>query len=66
MVISFSIYKSKTLIPELIKLDIKIASDISYVETEQGVHSLSLVIDAYTRKIMGYELSDEMRAHLSL
>ena len=66
MVISFSIYKSKTLIPELIKLDIKIASDISYVETEQGVHSLSSVIDAYTRENMRYELSDEMRAHLSL
>jgi hypothetical protein len=62
MVISFSIYKSKTFIPELIKLDIKIASDISYVETEQGVHSLSLVIDAYTRENMRYEL----RAHLSL
>jgi transposase InsO family protein len=37
-------------------------SDITYVETEQGVHYLSLVTDAYSRKIMGYELSDEMKA----
>ncbi|AQS39434.1 hypothetical protein Sps_04539 [Shewanella psychrophila] len=37
-------------------------SDISYVQTEEGVHYLSLVTDAYSRKIMGYELSDEMKA----
>ena len=37
-------------------------SDITYVETEEGVHYLSLVTDAYSRKIMGYEVSDNMRA----
>lgn len=37
-------------------------SDITYVETEAGVHYLSLVTDAYSRKIMGYEVSDDMRA----
>lgn len=37
-------------------------SDITYVKSEQGVHYLSLVTDAYSRKIMGYELSDEMKA----
>ena len=37
-------------------------SDITYVETEEGVHYLSLVTDAYSRKIMGYEVSDDMRA----
>jgi transposase InsO family protein len=37
-------------------------SDITYVETDEGVHYLSLVTDAYSRKIMGYELSDNMRA----
>ena len=37
-------------------------SDITYVETEQGIHYLSLVTDAYSRKIMGYELSNEMKA----
>ena len=37
-------------------------SDITYVETDEGVHYLSLVTDAYSRKIMGYEVSDDMRA----
>jgi transposase InsO family protein len=37
-------------------------SDITYVETEEGVHYLSLVTDAYSRKIMGHEVSDDMRA----
>ncbi|MUL06934.1 IS3 family transposase, partial [Aliivibrio fischeri] len=37
-------------------------SDITYVQSQEGVHYLSLVTDAYSRKIMGYELSDEMKA----
>ncbi len=37
-------------------------SDITYLESEEGVHYLSLVTDAYSRKIMGYELSHSMKA----
>lgn len=37
-------------------------SDITYVESEEGVHYLSLVTDACSRKIMGHELSWEMKA----
>ena len=37
-------------------------SDITYVESGEGVHYLSLVTDAYSRKIMGYEVSREMKA----
>ncbi|MBY5949318.1 IS3 family transposase [Photobacterium rosenbergii] len=37
-------------------------SDITYVQSEDGIHYLSLVTDAYSRKIMGYELSNEMKA----
>ena len=37
-------------------------SDITYLESDEGVHYLSLVTDACTRKIMGYELSREMKA----
>jgi len=37
-------------------------SDITYVESAQGVHYLSLVTDACSRKIMGHELSHEMKA----
>ena len=37
-------------------------SDITYVRSEEGVHYLSLVTDAYTRKIMGHHLSHDMKA----
>ena len=37
-------------------------SDITYVESQEGVHYLSLVTDAYSRKIMGHEVSREMKA----
>lgn len=37
-------------------------SDITYVETEEGIHYLSLVTDAFSRKIVGYNLSHEMKA----
>lgn len=37
-------------------------SDVTYVESDEGVHYLSLVTDAYSRRIMGYELSREMKA----
>ena len=39
-----------------------LVSDITYVESEEGVHYLSLVTDAGSRKIMGHELSREMKA----
>lgn len=41
-------------------------SDITYVESDEGVHYLSLVTDAYSRKIMGYEVSREMKAYDTL
>lgn len=37
-------------------------SDITYVESAEGVHYLSLVTDAYTRQIKGYELANDMKA----
>ncbi len=37
-------------------------SDITYVESKEGVHYLSLVTDAFSRKIVGYHLSNEMKA----
>jgi putative transposase len=36
-------------------------SDITYVESSEGVHYLSLVTDAYSRKIMGHALSRDMK-----
>lgn len=35
-------------------------SDITYVKSREKTHYLSLVTDAYSRKIMGYNLSDTM------
>lgn len=37
-------------------------ADITYVTSKQGTHYLSLVTDAYSRKIIGYHLSDDMPA----
>ena len=35
-------------------------SDITYIKSNERTHYLSLVTDAFSRKIMGYELSDDM------
>jgi putative transposase len=37
-------------------------SDITYIDTEKGFNYLSLVTDAYSRKIVGYHLSKTLRA----
>ena len=39
-----------------------LVSDITYLESDQGVHYLSLVTDANSRKIVGYHLSADMKA----
>lgn len=38
-------------------------SDITYVKSRENTHYLSLVTDAYSRKIMGYHLSDDLSAN---
>jgi len=35
-------------------------SDITYIKSKECTHYLSLVTDAYSRKIMGYKLSNDM------
>ena len=35
-------------------------SDITYVKSRERTHYLSLVTDAFSRKVMGYHLSDDM------
>lgn len=37
-------------------------SDITYIKSRERTHYLSLVTDAYSRKIMGYHLSNDMSA----
>jgi len=36
-------------------------SDITYIRTKDGFQYLTLITDAYSKKIMGYKLSDNMR-----
>ena len=38
-------------------------SDITYIKTQQGNMYLSLVTDAFSRKIVGYNVDDNMEAH---
>ncbi len=37
-------------------------SDITYIKSREKTHYLSLVTDAYSRKIVGYHLSDDLNA----
>jgi transposase InsO family protein len=39
-----------------------LVSDITYIKSREKTHYLSLVTDAYSRKIVGYKLSDDMSA----
>lgn len=39
-----------------------LVSDITYLKSRERTHYLSLVTDAYSRKIVGYKLSDDMSA----
>lgn len=47
---------------EVTKSEEVLVSDITYLKSDEGTHYLSLTTDAYSRKIMGYELSNEMKA----
>ncbi len=50
----------KELVPE--RPEHVFVSDITYVKSRERTHYLSLVTDAYSRKIVGYKLSDDMAA----
>lgn len=64
---TFSHHRFKKHPNRLMSLDLErpnqaYVSDITYVESDEGVHYLSLVTDAYSRKIVGHHLSRDMRA----
>ena len=54
--------KNPNLLPlkELKKAEQVFVSDITYIKSREKTHYLSLVTDAYSRKIMGYHLSGDM------
>ena len=41
-------------------------SDITYIQTQSGHNYLSLVTDLYSRRIMGYHLSEDLRTEGTL
>lgn len=43
-----------------------LVSDITYLVTQEGFCYLALITDAYSRKIVGYELSRRMKSELAL
>lgn len=47
---------------KLTRPDQAYVSDITYLDSDEGIHYLSLVTDAYSRKIVGHHLSDDMAA----
>ena len=47
---------------KLIRPEQAFVSDITYIKSKERTHFLSLTTDAYSRKIMGYKLSDDMSA----
>lgn len=50
----------KTIVPK--RPEHVFVSDITYIKSREKTHYLSLVTDAYSRKIVGYGLSDDMSA----
>lgn len=50
----------KTVVPQ--RPEHVFVSDITYIKSREKTHYLSLVTDAYSRKIVGYKLSDNMSA----
>ncbi len=41
-------------------------SDITYIKTQNGHNYLAIITDAYSKRIMGYKLDDNMRTELCL
>lgn len=63
---SFKVYGN--LVKEVSIADVHqvLVSDITYIRTDEGFVYLSLVMDAYSRKIVGYDCSDRLEAEGAL
>ena len=59
-------YKSPNLLTELkiTHSEQVFVSDITYIKTDEGHAYLALVTDAYSRKIMGWSLQDNMKVSM--
>jgi transposase InsO family protein len=57
---SFRVYKNLTQQLKVTKPDQLWVSDITYLRTEKGFCYLALITDVYSRKIVGYDVSDSL------
>lgn len=59
-------YKSPNLLKnmEITHCEQALVADITYIKTDQGHAYLSLVTDAYSKKIMGYSLENNMKVEM--
>lgn len=62
----FKKYKNLTKEIELTKPEQLWVADITYIQTVQGHEYLHLITDAYSKQIMGFELSDNLKASSTL
>jgi len=56
----YTYFRTSQIIPQ--RPEHVFVSDITYIKSRERTHYLSLVTDAYSRKIVGYKLSDDMSA----
>ena len=59
---SFKVYNNLLKDTELTGANQALVSDITYIRTNEGFMYLALVMDAYSRKIVGYDCSDSLEA----
>ncbi len=59
---NFKTYKNILKDEELTGANQALVSDITYIYTDEGFMYLSLIMDAFSRKIVGYDCSDSLEA----
>ena len=62
----FKTYKNEIRDLDLERSNHVYVADITYLDTDEGFAYLSLITDAYSRKIVGYSLSDSLRVEGSM
>ena len=58
----FKTYNNKIKELEIIKPNQVWVSDITYISTREGFMYLALITDLFSRKIVGYDISDSLEA----
>lgn len=64
--IAARVFKIEDVVTHPIKANQVWASDITYIPTEEGFLYLATYLDLYTRKVVGFAMSEDMRTELIL